>query len=609
MLVTIDFETYFDSKYTLHKGRMSTEEYVRDPRFQIICLAVREEDGAEYWMYGDRVEEWVRGRDWGTTTLLAHNAQFEGLILSHHFGVAPKLWLDTAAMARATHAPNVSAKLENMAFIYKLAGGKTVPYESFRGGRLEDLSQETLAQVGEGCLQDVRMTHELFQLLMPKFPKSELGIVDTTIRMFSEPQIVGRQDIFARALEEEKAERDAILDELGVTPTDLRSAPKFADLLLKAAPDLVVPMKMTQPKKGGEPKQIPCLSKSDGFLQTLLDSDTPMLRALAHARLAFSSNIVRTRAERLLAISKRGPIPVQLVYCGAHTTRWSASGKSNFQNFPRGGLLRQGLSAPDGHMFAIADLSQIECRLLNHFAGQTDIVEAFAQGRDVYSETASKFYGRTITKETAPEERRLGKTMELSCMYKTWAKTFQDMCAHGASGGAPIYLSDEEAERAVRTYRDTHPFVVKLWNDGDRYLKAMLTMDYTDEFKWGPLRVKRNQILLPNGLSIIYDLNVVANKVTRATRAGGREFMHGGKLVQNVVQAMARVVMSDAMRVVRSHGIKIALTVHDELVAIVPEHDAEERLEQILTAMRQPVPWMPGVPLDAEGCVSKIYTK
>jgi len=596
--ICLDFETYFDRDYTLKK--MTTEHYIREQRFQALLLGVQDESGA-YWLMPHEIQAWCDKQDWADIAVIAHHAHFDGLILSHHYGARPAFWFDTLCMARLLVGNHVSVALSSLAKHFEL-GSKSVPYDEFMGRRAENIPADLYKALGEGCLQDIKLTIDLFNRFRVEFPPEEYRVIDMTIRMFTEPTIVGDTETFCRVQREEWEHKGELLDALGVCEADLQSAARFVELLREEG---------IEPEyKDGKNGPTPAVAKTDGFIKGLLEDDNERIAALAQARLDVRSTIDETRAGRLAGMAGRGAMPVYLIYCGAHTTRWSGGDKVNFQNFPRGGDLRKALQAPDGWKLAVIDLSQIECRVLNYVAGQMDIVEAFATGRDLYSEGASRFYGRPINKKDNPTERHLGKVLELGCGYGMGANKLQSTCRAGALGGAPILLEPHEAQTAIQTYRQSHPKVTEYWKQGDDVLLHMNAARADAVLNWGPLKVCKGKIILPNNAPIFYELRwaPMERQWQRRTRKGWVGIW-GGTLVENVVQAMARVVMSQAMIKMTLAGYKIALTTHDEVVVLVRNETAAEDFAKLVEIMRAEPEWLPGIPLDAEGGYADRYEK
>jgi DNA polymerase len=591
-MITLDYECFFDADYSLKK--MSCESYVRDPRFEVHGAAIRWEDGETHWYEADELPRVfaMQNRDWGNTAILCHHAQFDGLILSHHYGIKPKLWLDTLSMARALLDSSIPLGLDVLAKHFNL-GAKDIPYDLFKGKHWHELTPEVQQAIAEGCMHDVTLTERLFQSLINDFPHSELLLIDRTIRMFTEPVLVGDGKLLADIWEAEAQRKQTMNGSLGVTTSQLRSAAKFQSLLEAEGVEVA-----TKPGKKGD---IPAFAYNDPFMRDLLDHDSTRVRALAEARLGTKSSMVQDRAAALGWMATRGPLCVYLKYFGAHTSRWSGGDGSNFQNLKRGHALRHAIKAPPGYKLAIIDLGQIECRILNWLAGEQEVVERFRDGADPYVNLASLFYGRAITRADAAE-RGTGKQGELSCGYGCGWKKFQKVASLGTYG-PPVELSDDDAQRAVNLYRQTHPAVVHYWSDCELTLQCLSDPRY-GTFAWGPMTVGNRMIKLPNGLHLRYDsLERHEGEWRLKTRLGWQK-MYGAKLAQNVCEGLARTIFSDA--ILRLPEYQLVMMSHDEAVFLV---DDDSELPRIIDEFKRPSSWAPDLPLDAEGHVDTVYSK
>lgn len=602
-IITLDFETFFSDTYTLKK--MTTEAYIRDPQFQVHGVGIRLADGRKFWVPKERVHAAFAAINWTQTMVIAHHAQFDGLILAHHYGVKPAFWICTMSMARMARGLHTSVALGALARAYDFQE-KTVPYDAMKGRLWENMEPELQQALGQGCLDDCDLTWGVWEKLKVGFPQEEMKLIDITVRMFTEPQLEGDVAALEKIKIEEWTAKANFLDELGVSKGDLQSSEKFIQLLESEGVDIEW--------KDGKNGPIPALAKTDTFMKGLVDNDDPRIASLATARLEVRSTIDETRAGRLAGMARRGKIPVYLNYWGAHTGRWSGGDKVNLQNLPRSSPLRFSLKAPEGYLLSVVDAAQIECRVLNTFAEQWDVVEAFRNGEDLYSKLASEFYGKPINKRDNPTERHLGKTIELGSGFQLGWEKLQLTCSRGALGGPPIKLSDDESEQAIRTYRGTHKQVVNLWNTAGRMIEV-LSKD-SDPIAWGCLTVQKDKITMPNGAILHYPnvTHYAADDTSQydywaySTR-NGRSKIYGGKLVENTVQAMARLATAQAMVRVHEAGIKIVTMSHDETVCVVPKSEAEAQHAFIMAQMKAKLPWLPDCPLDAEGHLTERYTK
>ncbi len=595
-LICLDFETYFADDYTLQT--MTAEAYIRDPRFEALGCGIKAAGGTPGWVPQESLKRCFASIDWADTAVIAHHAQFDGLVLSHHYGVKPAFWFDTLSMARLIHGNNISVSLAALAKHYGLPT-KTVPYDLFRGKRWQDCNSDTREQLARGCEHDVDLTWEIFGKLVSVFPPGEFPIVDMTVRMFTEPVLVGDATLFAKCRDDASRAKQEQLYSLGVSTKDLGSDAKFTALL--EAEGVEVETKVTP--KGNEK---PAIAKTDRFMLELLENDNERVAALAQARLDVRSTIAETRAGRLYEMCGRGPLCVYLSYAGAHTTRWAGGDKVNFQNLPRSGDIRRGVVAPAGYLFGRVDQSQGECRLVNWLAGQDDVVARFRQGHDPYLPMASAFYGREITKNDKAE-RDLGKVLELQCGFGSGADKIKSSCRVRG-----IILTDAEALHGRNTYRVTHSQVTNCWKVGDAML-ARLSRKESIPCAWGPCTVQDGKIFLPNDTWLDFaslhwhrDEATGDNYWRLETRHGFVKY-YGAKLVENVVQALSRVVTSDAMLRAQAAGYRIVGMTHDDIWVLIPETTVGECSRALVECMTTPPAWGPDLPLAADCTVGKTY--
>ncbi len=349
-IYVIDFETMFSDDYTLKK--LSTEAYIRDPRFEALLLGVRDPQGALAWYGQEDIPGFLASVDWSQAAILAHHSQFDGFILSHHYGVKPKVWLDTLSMGRLMLGNHLSVALGSLAAHFGLQG-KTVDYQSFKGLRWAELDHATRQALGAGCLHDVELTWDIFNRLCTGFPGEEFRVISMTVEMFTNPILRADAALLGKVWMAEETRKRGLLERLGVDAADLQSAERFAELLRAEG--------IEPEKKDGKNGEIYAFAKTDDFMRDLLEDADERVSDLAHARLGVKSTIDQTRAEALGFMSTRGAMPVYLRYAGAHTTRWSGGDNVNFQNFRRGSDLRRSIMAPAGCKLVVLDLSQIEC--------------------------------------------------------------------------------------------------------------------------------------------------------------------------------------------------------------------------------------------------------
>lgn len=399
-VVTIDFETYYDKDYSLSK--ITTEEYIRSPLFEVIGVGVKVNNGPVDTYSGSDVGKFLRSLDYSDKAILCHNTMFDGAILSWKYGIKPRFWLDTLSMARPLHQATVGGSLKALAQYYEL-GQKGEEVVHAMSKRRRDFSPAELAAYMRYCANDIDLTYALFKKLCKGFPAAELRVIDATIRMYTEPTIELDVDKLTAHLVGVQLGKQQLMDSLGGKGKDIiMSNDKFAKLLRKRGVE--PPTKIS----GTTGKETYAFAKTDLEFAALQEHPDPVIQTLVAARLGLKSTLEETRTTRLLSVAARGRLPIMLNYYGAHTGRFSGGDKLNLQNLPRGGALRHALRAPAGYKIVSCDSSQIEARMVAYIAGQADLVQQFREGRDVYSEFATKFYGRPVSKADKVE-RHVGK--------------------------------------------------------------------------------------------------------------------------------------------------------------------------------------------------------
>lgn len=606
-IITLDFETYYSTEFSLTK--ITTEEYVRSEEFEVIGVAVQVNDGAPVWFSGTRKEtkEFLTQFNFADNLALAHNAMFDGAILNWHFGIRPKGWLDTLSMARALHGTEVGGSLGVLAKHYGV-GVKGEEVITAKGKRRVDFHPVELDRYGEYCRNDVALTWDLFGFMSQGFPQTELRLIDLTIRMFSEPTLQLDHALLKEHLEMvrfRKAELMNVLEASGVTTEDLMSNPKFAALL--EGFDVIPPMKISLTTG----KETFAFSKTDEDFKALLEHHNPNVQALVAARLGVKSTIEETRTERFIGISERGSMPVPLRYYAAHTGRWGGDDKLNLQNLPRGGKLKEAILAPAGYVICDSDSSQIEARTLAWLAGQDDLVHAFEKGDDVYKIMASAIYAKDQA-EISKNERFVGKTTILGAGYGMGAKKF---CAQLKTFSVEMPL--EESQRVINTYRETYPKIPQLWQKSGQVLDWILA-NQTGEFgRGGLLKVEgKDGIRLPNGLYLRYpnlrkrsDPDTGKSEYVYDTKKGKTVVpnrIYGGKVVENVCQALARIVIGEQMLMI-AKKYRTVMTVHDAVACLIPEDEAVFGKEYVELCMRLRPSWAPDLPLNCEAGYGENY--
>ena len=602
-LITIDFETYYDKDFSLSK--MTTEEYVRDPRFEVIGVGIKINNGDTEWASGthEQLKKWLHTFKWADSIVLAHNTMFDGAILGWRFDVYPRVWADTLCMGRALHGVEVGGSLKALTERYGL-GAKGTEVLKAIGKRRADFSEEELSRYGDYCVNDVELTYRLFNKMARGFPKQELKLIDLTLRMFIEPALDLDLNMLEQHLMETQDRKEALLTNAGVTREVLMSNPKFAELLKSFGVEPPTKISVTT----GQPTL--ALAKSDEEFKALADHPDERVQTVVAARLGTKSTLEETRTQRFIDIAKRGKLPVPIRYYAAHTGRFGGDDKINMQNLPSRGAdankLKKSIIAPDGYVIIDADSAQIEARVLAWLAGQDDLVEAFSQGKDVYKKMASAIYGKK-EEDITKDQRFVGKTTILGAGYGMGALKFQ---AQLKTFGFDMDL--EEARRVIDIYRRTNNQITNLWRQAQRAIECMGRNEPCSLGRAGVLKIvpAETAIQLPSGLLMRYDdlKFTITDKGTEyhyKTRRG-RTRIYGGKVIENVCQAIARCIIGEQMLKI-SKKYRVVLTVHDAITCLVRESDALEARVYIEECMRWVPDWATGLPVNCESGVGKSY--
>ena len=325
-LITIDFETYYDRDFSLSK--ITTEEYVRSKQFEVIGIGVKVNNEETQWASGthEELKQWLQSSfNWADAGVLAHNAMFDGAILSWHFGINPRIWFDTLCMGRAIHGVEVGGSLKALAERYGL-GEKGTEVLNAIGKRRLNFSDADLSRYGDYCINDVNLTYKLFNKMVRKFPKQELKIIDLTLRMFIEPILELDKGLLEGHLRDVQMKKERLLLDSAADRDDLMSNPKFAELLKSYG--VTPPMKIS-PATG---KETFAFAKNDEEFKALLEHEDYRVQALVAARLGTKSTLEETRTMRFMEIASRGALPVPIRYYAAHTGRFGGDDKINLQN-------------------------------------------------------------------------------------------------------------------------------------------------------------------------------------------------------------------------------------------------------------------------------------
>jgi DNA polymerase len=603
-ILTVDFETFYDQDFSLTK--ITTEEYVRSDEFEVIGVSVQVDDGEPQWFSGtfEQTKAFLNSFDFPSNLALAHNAMFDAAILHWHYGISPRGWLDTLSMGRALHGTEVGGSLGVLAKHYNL-GVKGDEVVNAKGKRRLDFSPDALARYGEYCCNDVALTFALFREMAASFPQSELRLIDLTLRMFCEPVLELDKSVLLDHVQAVGAKKEALLGAVTMIDKDqLMSNHKFAATLKMFG---VTPPTKKSPTTG---KETYAFSKTDEGLKALLEHEDDRVQAIVAARLGVKSTLEETRTQRFIDIAKRGSLPIPLRYYAAHTGRWGGDDKVNMQNLPRGSQLKYAIIPPAGYVLCDSDSSQIEARTLAWLAEQDDLVDAFDRGQDVYKIMASAIYSKPES-DITKDERFVGKTTILGSGYGMGAKKFQAQLKNFM-----VDIDKDEAQRVVDTYRDTYKKIPELWKKAQDAIDWMLANQSGKFGRGGLIEVEgKKGIRLPNGLYLKYpnlrkqqdedgDYGYVYD--TKKGKSVTTTRIYGGKLIENICQALARIIIGEQMLMI-AKKYRVVMTVHDAIACIIPKDEAERGKEYVELCMRLRPAWASELPLNCEAGYGESY--
>lgn len=275
-------------------------------------------------------------------------------------------------------------------------------------------------------------------------------------------------------------------------------------------------------------------------------------------------------------------------------------------------LIRTAFIAKEGTRFIISDFSAIEARVLAWLAGEQWVLDAFENGEDIYCRTASRMFGVPVEKHGVNGHlRQKGKIATLACGYQG------ALGALKAMGGIEMGLSEDELQSIVDSWREANPNIVSLWWDIDSVVKRVVKTRTKEKYKSLVISYEKGILFieLPSkrrlaypkakigtnrfgGESIVYEGIVVGNKWDKIES-------YGGKFVENIVQAIARDILAEAMMRLEKKGFNIVMHIHDEVV-IESDSSSIEEINQIMSLVPS---WAPGLILDADGFESEFYKK
>lgn len=587
--MVVDFETFYDRKIGYDLKSVSITEYIRDSRFWPQGMAYRFlDDEKTHWLAGGhQIEAWVATVDWSNTVIVAHNVRFDGAVLAWRFKVKPFAWMDTLGLAKAVVGENVSGySLKRLAEYLGLPAKGEISCE----GVLHPTPQQ-LEELGVYCKNDVEICKEIYGKLISQFPQNQLAAMDWTIRAFVEPRLALDGAVLRKGVENEKARREEVIKKSGIERDVLSSNKQFAEYLRHRG--MEVPTKISS-RTG---KSIPAFARTDSGLDEL----KRLCPDLYAARIASKSNLLETRGESLLAVSKTGSFPFDVGFSGAVQTHRYSGGSGaggNPQNFTRNSFLRDAICAPAGYKLVVGDFAAIELRLLAWLAKEPKLMGKIINDEDIYCDFSSLKYGRKITKADKIE-RQFGKCCILGLGYNMGAKKFKATVKTQMG----IDISEDDAWKTVDLYRTTYFNVPRLWANAHALLPLISTGKIGCIWFAPFIKVKKNALVLPSGLEIRYpNLRLVNDEwiydVYHKVYVAEPTKLYGGKMIENICQALAGELCKEAIQRATDYEIDCVGQVHDEIIAV--SNDPIRAVARLKAAMEQAPKWMPTLRLKSE---------
>jgi len=549
---------------------MSLLEYVRDSRFKVHGVGIAFGDSEPRWSNDPHIPSTA----WADRIVVGHNIKFDALILEQVYGIKPAVYLDTLGMARAVLGNQVQEySLSALAQHFGLEAKGTMKTDGIR-----DLTQEQEKDLAEYCKHDVWLCREIFNRLKPYFPDGQEAALDQTIKMFVRPQLELDVKLLEETVVGERERKEALFKKVGLEKSVFASNVKFAELLKTRG--FIVPTKLSPRTK----QLIPALALGDVEFLDLQQTENKELKDLINARIAAKSNLLETRCEKLAEIGKTGKWAFDVNFSGAVQTHRYSGGSGaggNPQNFTRNSSLRKAVKAPAGHKLIVGDFANIEMRLVAYLAKDPGLIQALERKEDVYCKFATAFFGREITKENE-EERRFGKTAILGLGYGMGPTKFQKT-VRLQTGKA---ITDEDARKAVKLYRSLYNRVPALWTTLDRDIKSI---------------AEKGFYVLPSGLMLQYsNLRIEENEwvydVWGNKGIKDAAKLYGGKLLENICQALAGELCKEAML---EFGDKVVGQIHDEIILLEAEDRADLTAKALYQVMITPPTWLPQICLGA----------
>lgn len=653
-LMFIDFETYSP----VNLKDCGAYPYMASPDFRPLIMTYRYGvDGETKIARGEAEIKWaLRGlNEREHVTFVAHNANFERQVLSRIFNyapgtfIAPERFIDTMAMGRSLGFPGSLADLSRALHVEEKDSAGTALIQLFcvpskKTGRASTPEEhpEEWAAFCRYAIQDVDTMVEIYQALITRyggFPKGEREVWNADQRI-NDRGILVDAELAVRCMDIAAAVKDLHLQRMGAI-SGLANPNSVAQVLSWANRRLVEAGVMDDQfdppvfKDTGAP--LKSVDKASvAYLLSRTDPPRDVRTFLEERAASNAASVAKFKAmtNRLGADNRvRGTIQ----YFGAHTGRWAGRGvqlqnlpsvtagddektqafvdrvmnepAENFSISELKPLIRGALKAPDGQTLTVCDYSAIEARVLAWLAGEEWVLEAFRAGRDIYIETAARMFH--VPYAEAKPLRKKGKVAVLALGYGGGINALKAMGADG---------TDAELEEIKQTYRAANPRIAKFWADMDRAMRNR-SGRVGEYITVHPKANGLVTIKLPSGRELFYHKLHFRTVAKFDKEVEALHFLdpkshraviptYGGRLTENVTQAVARDVLAHALVSLDKENVPVVAHVHDEVIA--EGGVTVERMKELMGAgVGNPLapPWSDGLPLAAEGYYCARYRK
>lgn len=653
-LMFIDFETYS----SVNLRDCSAYPYMASPDFSPLIMTYRYGvDGQTKIAQGEAEIKWtLRGlNEREHVTFVAHNANFERLVLSRIFDYAPgtfippERFIDTMAMGRSLGFPGSLADLSRALHVEEKDSAGTALIQMFcvpskKTGRAATPEErpEEWAAFCRYAVQDVDTMVEVYQALITRYggsPKGEREVWNADQRI-NDRGILVDAELAVRCMDIAAVVKDLHLQRMGFI-SGLANPNSTAQVLAWVNRRLVEAGVMDDQndipvfKDTGAP--LKSVDKASvAYLLSRTDLPRDVRTFLEERAASNASSVAKFKAmTNRLGVGNRVRGTIQ--YFGAHTGRWAGRGvqlqnlpsvtagddaktqafvdrvmnepAENFSISELKPLIRGALKAPAGQTLTVCDYSAIEARVLAWLAGEEWVLEAFRAGRDIYIETAARMFH--VPYEEAKPLRKKGKVAVLALGYGGGINALKAMGAEG---------TDAELEEIKQTYRAANPRIAKFWADMDRAMRNR-SGRVGEYITVHPRANGLVTIKLPSGRELFYHKLHFRTVAKFDKEVEALHFLdpkshraviptYGGRLTENVTQAVARDVLAHALVNLDKEDVAVVAHVHDEVIA--EGGVTVERMKELMGAgVGNPLapPWADGLPLAAEGYYCARYRK